>query len=113
MLKRMVLPLLAGAFAIALLTPPKAAAQVSFGVTVGPSRPYGYVAVPPPRPYYGYGYAAVPPYPYVVSPPPYVAAVPRYVYPPLYPGRVFARGRWYPRAYGYRYARRPRYGWRR
>jgi hypothetical protein len=114
MMKRMALPLLALAFAAALLASPKAEAQVAFGVTVGPvvSRPYGYAVVPvAPLPY---GYAVVQPRPYLAAPLPYVAVAPGYVYrPPVYPGRVFVGGSWYPRAYAYRHAGWGRYGWRR
>ena len=66
MMKKAALALFGLIFAVALLTPPKANAQVAFGVTVGPRvvSPYAYVgpAYPYDYGYYpgyyaGYGYA--------------------------------------------------------
>jgi hypothetical protein len=112
MLKKTVAALFGLVFAMALITPPKANAEVVFGVGVGARPGYGYVAARP-RPY---GY---------VAPAPYVAYAPGYVYPPaVYPGNVVVGvgyGGWYGRPYGGRYARPYAYrynggrgyGWRR
>ena len=104
MLKKTVIALMALVFAVALVAPAKANAQVSIGVQVGP------VVAPPP-----YGYVVVRPSPYVVAPAPYVVAPPRYVYPPyVYPGPVVVGRRWYPRPYPYAGYAVPRpYPWRR
>jgi hypothetical protein len=104
MLKKTIIALLALVFAVLLVAPSTANAQVVVGVGVG--RVY-------PRPY---GYVAVSPGPYVVAPAPYVAVSPGYVYPYAYPGPVVVGGRWYPRSYAYPYrgyAVRHEYGWRR
>jgi hypothetical protein len=100
MLKKTVLVLFALVFAVALITPPKADAEVVIGVGVGARPGFGYV-VARPRPYA------------YVAPAPYVAYGPGYVYPPyVYPGRVFVGGARYGRPYAYRYAGPRRYGWR-
>lgn len=101
MFKKTVLALFALLFAMALITPPKANAEVVIGVGVG-ARP-------------GYGYVAVRPRPYVyAAPAPYMAYAPGYVHPPyFYPGRAFVGGPRYARPYyAYRYAGRRGYGWR-
>jgi hypothetical protein len=84
MLKKTALALFGLVFAMALITPPKANAQVVAGVGVAP-----FVPRPP------YGYVVVQPRPYVyVAPPPYVAYAPRDIYPPyVVSGRVFVGGR--------------------
>ena len=102
MLKKTIIALLALVFAVLLVAPSTANAQVVVGVGVGRvfPRPYGYVAVRPA--------------PYVIAPAPYVA--PGYVYPYAYAGPVVVGGGWYPRPYAhpYRgYAVRHEYGWRR
>ena len=76
MLKKSVAALFGLVFAMALIIPPKANAEVVVGVGVGVRPGYGYVvARPQPRIY--------------VAPAPYVAYAPGYVYPPaVYPGRV-------------------------
>ena len=104
MLKKTVLALFGLVFAMALITPPKANAQVVAGVGVAPFVP---------RP--SYGYVVVQPRPYVyVAPPPYVAHTPRDIYPPyVVSGRVFVGGREYPRPYAYRNAGPRGYVWRR
>jgi hypothetical protein len=102
MLKMTMFGLLALLFAVLLVAPTTANAQVVVGVGVGPviPRPYGYVAVRPG--------------PYVVAPTPYVAVSPGYVYPYAYPGPVLVGGRWCPRPYVYHgYAVRHPCGWRR
>ena len=100
MLKKSVAMLFGLVFAMALITPPKANAQVIVGVGVGARPAYGYV-VARPRPYA------------YVAPAPYVTYGPGYVYPPVvYPGRVVV-GVVYARPYGYRYGGWHGYGWRR
>jgi hypothetical protein len=100
MVKKSVPALFGLVFAMALITPPKANAEVVIGVGVGARPAYGYVAARP----YPYGY---------VAPAPYVAYGQGYVYPPVvYPGRVVV-GVGYARPYGYRYDGRRGYGWRR
>jgi hypothetical protein len=101
MLKKSIAALFGLAFAIALIIPPKANAEVVIGVGVRPA--YGYV-VARPRPYV------------YVAPAPYVAYAPGYVYPGgvavgLGYGRTY--GRAYARPYAYRYAGPHGYGWRR
>jgi len=94
MLKKTVLALFGLVFAMALITPPKANAQVVVGAGVAPFVP---------RP--AYGYVVVQPRPYVYVAPPYVAYAPRYAYPPyVYSDRVFVDGRGYLRPYAYRHA---------
>jgi hypothetical protein len=88
MLKKSVVMLFGLVFAVALITPPKANAEVVIGVGVGARPAYGYVAARP----YPYGYIAPAPY--------------------LYPGNVVV-GVGYARPYGYRYDGRRGYGWRR
>jgi hypothetical protein len=100
MLKKSVAALFGLVFAVALITPPKANAEVVIGVGVGARPAYGYVVA---RPH---------PYAYV-APAPYVAYAPGYVYPPVvYPGNVVV-GVGYTRPYAYRYDVRRGYGWRR
>lgn len=94
MLKKSLLALFGLVFAMALITPPKANAEVVIGVGVGARPAYGYVVARP----HTYVYAA---------PAPYVAYDPGYVYPPAaYPANVVV-GVGYARPYAYRYA-----GWR-
>jgi hypothetical protein len=99
MLKKSVAALFGLVFAMALIAPPKASAEVVVGVGVH-ARP-------------GYGYVVARPHPYgFVAPAPYVAYGAGYVYPPaVYPGVVVGLG--YGRPYGYRYGFRHEYGWRR
>jgi hypothetical protein len=76
MIKKTALALFSLLFALALITPPKANAEVVVGVGVAP------------RPAYGYVVARHRPYAYV-APVPYVAYGPGYVYPPVvYPNVV-------------------------
>jgi hypothetical protein len=104
MLKKSLAALFGLVFAMALITPPKANAEVVIGVGLGHRPVYGYVAA---RPYVRpYAYVA----PAYVAPAPYVAypgyVEPGYAYAPyVYPGRVVI-GR------GYRYEAR-RGNWRR
>jgi hypothetical protein len=99
-LKKSMLALFGLVFAMALITPPKANAEVVIGVGVGARPAYGYV-IARPRPYV------------YVAPAPYVAYAPGYVYPPVvYPGNIVV-GLGYARPYAYRYAGRRGYGWRR
>jgi hypothetical protein len=85
MIKKAALALFGLVFAMALITPQKANAQVSLGVTVGPIvRPYAYVA---PYPAYGYGYHGSNYY------------APGYVYAPSYGYGYYGRGY----GYGYRH----------
>ncbi|MGA3125951.1 MAG: hypothetical protein ABSD13_04495 [Candidatus Korobacteraceae bacterium] len=103
MIKKTALALFSLLFALALITPPKANAEVVVGVGVAP------------RPAYGYVVARHRPYAYV-APVPYVAYGPGYVYPPVvYPNVVVGLGYagGYARPYGYRYAGPRGYGWRR
>jgi hypothetical protein len=97
MLKKWVAALFGLVFAMALITPPKANAEVAVRVGVG-ARP-------------GYGYVVARPRPYVyVAPAPYMGYAPGYVYPPdVYPGIAFGVGP--ARPYGYRYE--GPHGWRR
>jgi hypothetical protein len=97
MLKKTVLALFGLVFAMALITPPKANAEVVIGVGVGARPAYGYV-VARPRPYV------------YVAPAPYVAYAPGYVYPPVYREHGWV-GREYARPY--RHEERRGYGWRR
>ena len=92
MLKKTVAALFGLVFAMVLIAPPKANAEVVVGV----------------RARAGYGYVAVRQRPYVyVVPAPYVAYAPGYVYPPVvYPGRVVVE-------HGYRYDGRHGHEWRR
>ncbi len=101
MLKKTVAALFGLVFALALITPAKANAEIIVGVGVG-ARPVGGYVVARPRPYV------------YVAPSPYVAyAAPGYVYPPVvYPGNVVV-GLGYARPYAYRYDVRRGYGWRR
>jgi hypothetical protein len=101
MLKKSMLALLGLVFAMALVTPQKANAEVVVGVGLGARPAYGYVVARP----HPYGF---------VAPAPYVAYAPGYVYPPVvYPGNVVV-GLGYARPYAYRrYAGRRGYGWRR
>jgi hypothetical protein len=102
MLKKSILALFGLVFAMALITPPKANAEVVVGVGVGARPAYGYV-VARPRPYV------------YVAPAPYVAYAPGYVYPPVvYRERGWV-GREYARPYAYRHEeRRDRdHDWRR
>jgi len=99
MKKKMLLAMLGLVFAVALVAPPKANAEVVFGVGVG-------------RP--GVGVVVAAPRPYVYAPAPYVAYGPGYAYPGYVPGRVIVGYRPY---YGYRHEWRGegwhRDGWRR
>lgn len=100
MMKKAVLALFGLVFALVLVAPPKANAEVVVGVGVVSRPAYGYV-VARPRPYV------------YVAPAPYVAYGPGYVYPPyVYPRRVVV-GPECARPYAYRYAGPRRYGWRR
>jgi hypothetical protein len=100
MLKKSLAALFGLVFAMALLTPPKANAEVIVGVGVGARPVYGYVAARP-RPYV------------YVAPAPYVAYAHGYGYSPyVYPERVVVRHE-YARHYDYRYADPHGYGWRR
>jgi hypothetical protein len=100
MLKKSVAALFGLVFAIALITPPKANAEVVVGVGVGVRPGYGYVVAGPRPQIY-------------VATAPYVAYAPGYVYPPVvYPGRVVV-GVGYARPYGCRYGWHHGYGWRR
>jgi hypothetical protein len=101
MFKKTVVALFGLLFAMALITPPKANAEVGIGVGVAARPAYGYIAVRP-RPYI------------YVAPAPYVAYAPAFVHPPYpYSGRVFIGGPGYARPYyAYRYAGRRGYGWR-
>jgi len=93
MLKKSILALLGLVFAMALITPPKANAEVVIGVGVGARPAYGYV-VARPRPYV------------YVAPAPYVAYGPGHVYPPVvYRERGWV-GREYGRSYAYRHEER-------
>jgi hypothetical protein len=74
MIKKAAMALFGLIFAVGLMTPAKANAQVVVGVA---PRPYVYVAPPV---VYGPGY-----------------------YAGYYPGRVWIGGRWVARPYGYRY----------
>jgi hypothetical protein len=100
MLKKSLAALFGLAFAMALLTPPKANAEVIVGVGVA-ARP-------------GYGYVVARPHPYAyIAPAPYVAYEPGYFYPSYrYPAHVVVRHE-YARHYDYRYAEPRGYGWRR
>jgi hypothetical protein len=95
MLKKSVAMLFGLVFAMALITPPKANAEVVIGVGVGARPAYGYVAARP----HPYGY---------IAPAPYVAYGQGYAYP----GNVVV-GVGYARPYGYRHEWRREYGWRR
>ncbi len=95
MLKKSLAALFGLVFAMALIAPPKANAEVVIGVGVRPA--YGYVVA---RPHY-------------VAPAPYVAYAPGYVYPPyVYVGHGYV-GREYARPYAYRYDVRHGHEWRR
>ncbi len=95
MMKKAMVAVVALMFAAVLAAPSKANAQVVFRVGVGP------VVV---------GNA---PAPVVVAPAPYVAYARGYVYPPVVYREHAWVGRGYARPYGYRYAGRRGYGWRR
>jgi hypothetical protein len=100
MLKKSLAALFGLVFAMALITPPKANAEVVVGLCVG-ARPAFGVVVARPRPYA------------YVAPAPYMAYAPGYVYPPVvYPGNVVV-GLGYARPYAYRHEWRRGYGWRR
>jgi hypothetical protein len=99
MLKKTVLALFGLVLAMALITPPKANAEVVIGVGVAARPAYGFV-VARPRPYV------------YVAPAPYVAYTPGNVYPYVYPQRVFVGGPRYARPYAYRYAAPRGYRWR-
>jgi hypothetical protein len=102
MLKKSVLALFGLVFAMALITPPKANAEVVIGVGVGARPAYGYVVARP----HAYGY---------IAPAPYVAYGPGYVYPPVVYREHAWVGREYARPYAYRHDgwRDRDHGWRR
>jgi hypothetical protein len=93
MLKKSVAVLFGLVFAMALITPPKANAEVVIGLGVGARPAYGYV-VARPRPYV------------YVAPAPYVAYSPGYVYPPVVYREHAGVGREYARPYAYRHDER-------
>jgi hypothetical protein len=93
MLKKSVLALFGLVFAMALITPPKANAEVVIGVGVGARPAYGYVVARP----HPYGY---------IAPAPYVAYGPGYVYPPVVYREHAWVGREYARPYAYRHEER-------
>ena len=93
MVRKSVAALFGLVFAVALITPPKANAEVVIGVGVG-ARP-------------AYGYAVVRPRPYVyVAPAPDAAYAPGYVYPPVVYREHAWVGREYARPYAYRHEER-------
>jgi hypothetical protein len=93
MLKKSVAVLFGLVFAMALITPPKANAEVVIKVGVGSPPAYGYVVARP----HPYGY---------ITPAPYVSYAPGYVYPPVVYREHGWVGREYARPYAYRHEER-------